>query len=379
MSAMVKSFAKALGLEIKPLHTILDIEVTGGGTCPYYGYVEYRLQLPQIKKFDVDVLMLIIDDSNYGMRVPVQIGTLHIDMALDLATETEMKRLSHRWERAKMATALHMNSMVVDGESFKLDDINGSVHTTQKVSLGPFESATVTDILKGPVKSSAYHKCVNVAIEPLEAHKEGESKYCAVPSYAFLKPGSDRVKVMIKNLTARVVKVQQGSKVAQIEAADVVPHMLAPQEALPPQTDIKLMKSANVEVSDKDLPTGSDKRMDDSRGTISMGEGNVAPSGDPIKVAPSKPEVDRTPLSPKQMKILFEQIKLEEGTADWTEEQKNRVKSVIENYSFLFAMNSLDLGWTDLVKHHIELKNYTLIKDRYRRIPPTSTKRYENI
>ena len=29
MSAMVKSFAKELKLEIKPLHTILDIEVTG--------------------------------------------------------------------------------------------------------------------------------------------------------------------------------------------------------------------------------------------------------------------------------------------------------------------------------------------------------------
>ena len=50
--------------------------------------------------------MLIIDDSAYGMRVPVQIGTLHIDMALDLATEAEMKKLSRRWERAKMATAL---------------------------------------------------------------------------------------------------------------------------------------------------------------------------------------------------------------------------------------------------------------------------------
>ena len=175
---MVKSFA--LELEIKPLHTILDIEVTGRGTCPYYGYVECRLQLPQIKKFDVDVLMLIIDDSIYGSRVPVQIGTLHIDMALDLATEAEMRKLSHHWERAKMATALRMNSMVVDEESidnsFKLDEINGSVHTTQKLTLGPFENATVTGILKGAVKSSAYHKRVNVTIEPLEAHKEGESK-----------------------------------------------------------------------------------------------------------------------------------------------------------------------------------------------------------
>ena len=33
-------------------------------------------------------------------------------------------------------------------------------------------------------------------------------------------------------------------------------------------------------------------------------------------------------------------------------------------------MDSLDLGRTDLVKHHIELSNYTPIKDRYQHIPP---------
>ena len=101
MSAMVKSFAKELQLEIKPLKTILDIEGTGGGAVPYHGYVECRLQLPQIKKFDVDVLMLVIDNSAYRMRVPIQIGTLHIDMALELATEAEMKKLSCKWDRAK--------------------------------------------------------------------------------------------------------------------------------------------------------------------------------------------------------------------------------------------------------------------------------------
>ena len=269
-----------------------------------------------------------------------------------------------------MATALRMNSMIVDEESFKLDEINGTVHTTQKLSLGPFENATVTGILKGPVKSSAYHKRVNVTIEPIETHKEGESKYCAVPGYAFLKPGSDRVKVMIKNLTARVIKVPQGSKVASLEAANVVPHMLAPQEAQPSKTDVKTMKSTHVEVSKEDLPTDGTKQMDDARGATSMGNDDVGPSNSHIEVDPSKPEVDRTPLSPEQMKILFEQIKLEEGTEGWTEEQKNRVKSVLEEYSFLFAMNSLDLGRTDLVKHHIELKDHTPIKDRYRRIPP---------
>ena len=45
-------------------------------------------------------------------------------MALELATDAEMKKLSHKWDRAKMATALCMNSMVVSEErKFKLDDV----------------------------------------------------------------------------------------------------------------------------------------------------------------------------------------------------------------------------------------------------------------
>ena len=135
------------------------------------------------------------------------------------------------------------------------------------------------------------------------------------------------------------------------------------------------MKSTNVEVSQRDLPMTNDnpkeiEQITLERGTTSMGAGDVGPSEDPIEVATSKPEVDRTPLTPEQMKQLFEQIKLEEGTSHWTEEQRSRVRTVIEKYSFLFAMNSLDLGRTDLVKHHIQLDNYTPIKDRYRRIPP---------
>ena len=113
---------------------------------------------------------------------------------------------------------------------------------------------------------------------------------------------------------------------------------------------------------------------DNPKGTeqciTSMCADDVGPSGDPIEAATSKLGVDKMPISLEQMKQLFEQIKLEEGTSHWTEEQCSRVWTVIEKYSFLFLMNSLDLGRTDLVKHHIQLDNYTPIKDRYRRIPP---------
>ena len=194
LSAITKSFAAELQLEVKGLQTILDIEPTGGGRVPYHGYVECKLRIPQIKKFDLDVLMLVIDDSPYAMRVPIQIGTLHIDMAPDLVTEEERGKLNHQWKRAELASSLSMKSANANVEDsaesknvFDLDNVSGSVCVTKDLALQPFESVTISGLLKGPVKRSAYFKRVNVALEPMEQHKEGEGPYCAVPSYTFFE------------------------------------------------------------------------------------------------------------------------------------------------------------------------------------------------
>ena len=368
MSAITKSFAEALELELKPLESVLDIEATGAGKVPYHGYVECRLNLPQVEKFDHDVLMLVIDDSQYGAKVPIQIGTLHIDMAIDLATDEERMKFKRKWERAEMAAHLRMASMQTDSSKpvIDLDEITGNVHLTHNLSLGPFETATISGLLKGPVKNSAYYKRVNVSVEPISSHLNDDSKYCAVPGYTFLKPGSHRIHVMMKNLTARTVAIHQGVKVATMSAANIVPHMLAPEEVkvrTPPnqtETNVKTsMKSASV--------VGRDEQSSSVNGDTRHSPVDTAHQRSTVE---EKPEIDRTPLEGEQLKKLYELTKLAGGTSEWTPEQQQRAKDVIKKYSFLFAMGTLDLGKTNLVKHKIELTDYTPIKDRYRRIPP---------
>ena len=51
--------------------------------------MELNLDIPEVRGFKEDVLMLVVRDSTYGERVPVAIGTLHIDMILDKATRKE--------------------------------------------------------------------------------------------------------------------------------------------------------------------------------------------------------------------------------------------------------------------------------------------------
>ena len=320
MSAITKSFAEALELDLKSLDSVLDIEGTGGGKVPYHGYVECRLNLPQIEKFDHDVLMLVIDDSQYGARVPIQIGTLHIDMAIDLATDEERQKFKQKWERAEMASYLRMAGMQTDSTKpvIDLDEINGNVHLTHNLSLGNFESATISGLLKGPVKNSAYYKRVNVSVEPMSSHLNDDSKYCAVPGYTFLKPGSHRIHVMMKNLTARPVTIHQGVKVATMSAANIVPHMLAPEEVgVPtPPTNLEYYKTIPM----KGASMTEESRSSPVEGGVQRGSVESPHRQSPVEN--EKPEIDRTPLEGEQLEKLYELTKLAEGTMDWTEEQQ---------------------------------------------------------
>ena len=90
ISAISESMVKTLGLPFWQLHTLLHLEGAGGLDVPYLGYTELRLDIPEVKRFGHDCLLMIYPDSKYSHRVPIIIGTLHIDEVLDLATEEEL-------------------------------------------------------------------------------------------------------------------------------------------------------------------------------------------------------------------------------------------------------------------------------------------------
>ena len=82
MSTISEAHTKKLGLKIKTLDRILDIQGTGEGQVPYSRYVEVQMDIPGIATFKEDVLMLVTDDSRYTQWVSGAIGTLYIDWAL---------------------------------------------------------------------------------------------------------------------------------------------------------------------------------------------------------------------------------------------------------------------------------------------------------
>ena len=90
---MSRSLVKALKLPIHRLNTLIEAEASGGGVIPYKGYVEARLAIPGIAKMDWDLLFMVSNDSPYAERVPLQIGTLHIQETLQVPTKEELQVL----------------------------------------------------------------------------------------------------------------------------------------------------------------------------------------------------------------------------------------------------------------------------------------------
>ena len=74
-------------------------------------------------------------------------------------------------------------------------------------------------------------------------------------------------------------------------------------------------------------------------------------------------------MTEERRKKLFSKLDLT-GYDDWIQEQRDVMDDVIKRYHHIFAVEDLELGRTDFVKHKIKLTNYVPFKERYRRIPP---------
>ena len=91
LSAISLEWVKKLKLKPQQLQSILQIEGSRGLEVPYLGYVEAHLKIPEIKAFDLEALLLIVPDSAHTRYTPITLGTLHVDMAIKLATKKSWK------------------------------------------------------------------------------------------------------------------------------------------------------------------------------------------------------------------------------------------------------------------------------------------------
>ena len=265
--------------------------------------MEVHLKIPEVKAFDQDVLLLIIPDSAHTQCTPITLGTHHIDMAIRLATEKELKNLNKQWQRSLVATKLTMKeAQIVNIEEAQIvSKLDSDIKLTK---------VEVKVILK---KTSNYYKRVNVVVDDLT-----EGQHCRdvaiVHQLQILKPRLDRIPVILWNLSSRTLKLKNGTNVAHAEAIQVVPSL----DSSPMPENIYVKVAGNT-------PESSDPEN-------SFGE-------------------DDNRLSKILGKLDLKGIEL------WTEQQQQSVMKLLKEYQHLFALNLKELGKTSLVQHDIHLSD----------------------
>ena len=167
LSAISWTWVKKLKLEPKQLQSILQIEGPRGLEVPYLGFVEVCLGIPEVRAFDQDVLLLIVPDSTHTQSTTITLGTLHIDRAIKLATEEELKNLNKQWQRSLVATKLTMKeAQALDIEEAQIvSQLDSDVKLVRDITLGPFGTIKMKEILR---KTPNHYKRMNVVVNDLE-------------------------------------------------------------------------------------------------------------------------------------------------------------------------------------------------------------------
>ena len=329
LSTMSEALVQALKLPICKLNTLIEAEVSGGSTVPYVGCVEARLKIPGIAAMNKESLFMVSNNSPYMNRVPIQLGTLHIREAINCATKDELDKLSTARKTANFPPI--DKNLKINEPEFDLNKIQGHVKLTKPVTIAPFQTVHVS----GLTECNQHFKRVNVIVEP-NPNKDYES-IIPIHGYTTLKPGSSRVSIGLRNHSCCKVTVNAKTIIAKV-AANVVPYSLAPN--LENEDMWRQYEACKTQLQDPENNTQSDI-----------------------------PKPEKSKLTTEKEKSLFSKIDLS-GTKGWDPELLEEAKQLFRKYAHIFALESLDMGHTSMVKHKIRLDKYTPFKERYRRIPP---------
>ena len=95
-----------MALKVHPLDRLLDLEGTGGSAIPFLGYIEVNLQVPVIKGYNEDILLLVILTTTYSEKVLVMVGSKIIDRVMGMIMKWELVRATMTWKQAHFGVVM---------------------------------------------------------------------------------------------------------------------------------------------------------------------------------------------------------------------------------------------------------------------------------
>ena len=366
ISFMSEEYAKKRGFKIHPLEKLINFTGANGLAIEYSGYVEVNLQLPN-KRFNQDILILVVPHIEYHNFVPITLGT-HTLETIDehIVSNNLVQDLETEWRLVHQA--------ILYRQSLTKDHILGLVRATKNIIIQPFSCVNISGLVKAQKGGYSLH----VVAEPSTQSKLREGIALAGEQYLNINQGSSRVGLIFENQTEKPITITERTILCQLVLGNLVPKLVAPKYDIFEIDRHFLEEDILTELDREEEGYSSDEPMDyqEFKKTAEKITSTYSESGPKSANMPTmsgtateKEETSSENNSEEDGSWLFDQIDIS-GATQFGEAFYEKAKALFIKYQNTFSRSDMDLGRAANVKHHIILTDPILFKERYRRMPP---------
>ena len=194
------------------------------------GYVIIWVQVDGVQGYDEDqIALVILDVSNFAVRVPVILGTPTISHIANVMKEKEINALATPWANARVAHLLSVCRMtavkVGDGtaEECGTDDYDQVMFIQNVETIEAFSSHIV--LVKAEKANTG--GCINIMAQALWTEDGSLPQGLTVQNtYTELRQGSKKAVVVVRNSTTYLQTLQKKAPVARAVLVTLMPESL---------------------------------------------------------------------------------------------------------------------------------------------------------
>ena len=355
-----KQFCEDHNIEIQPIAKLTECSTMNGEIFGYEGFVELNVQIPG-RDFSEDHLFLVTSEISHQKEIPIVLGTYFIGSLSQYVQGFDKEEFDSLDYTIKQAYLSWVEATRIR-EQHGCEPPLGFVRTTKPVTIQAGTSREIHGLTK--IKHGGYS--VNCISEPAMGHKLPKGLNL-IPGYSPLGPGSCRVSALIENKTNANITIPARTVVCQLGLANKIPKLVYPGDDCDNDQGPE-----GLDETDEGLTY---KQYEQYRTVSEQLESELNDVTQGVKIEDIGPEDEESDFKDTQSNEqddgswILNLIDLS-GIKDWPEKLQQDAKDMLKRNAQVFSKDDMDMGRTNLVKHHIKLTDPAPFKEAYRRIPP---------
>ena len=357
-----KQFCEDHNIEIQPIAKLTECSTMNGEIFGYEGFVELNVQIPG-RDFSEEHLFLVTSEISHQKEIPIVLGTYFIGSLSQYVQGFDKEEFDSLDYTIKQAYLSWVEATRIR-DQYGCEPPLGFVRTTKPVIIQAGTSREIHGLTK--IKHGGYS--VNCISEPAMGHKLPKGLNL-IPGYSPLGPGSCRVSALVENKSNTNITIPARTVICQLGLANKIPKLLYPGDDCDNDQDPE-----GFDETDEGLTY---KQYEQYRAVSEQLDSEMNNGTQGVTIEDIGPEhgIDETDSNDTQSddqddgSWILDLIDLS-GIKDWPEQLQHDTREMLKRNAKVFSKDDMDIGRTNLVKHHIKLTDPAPFKEAYRRIPP---------